>query len=125
MRNPITALMRLFYAASAPAEVPTWYSQTDEEPRPRALSIDECLRLQPGFSILPPADQQRVRDWAMDGSYDLTPEPLARIGEAAAVAFSRSAETHKAAQRRREIARYFGWRWYYADKMVSAEAQWR
>lgn len=107
---------RDYFAARAPTEIPHWFAH-DETPLPWILPVHTALELQPGFAELSPEGKATLSEWVRDGSWDLD-DLLAPIGEAANKAISESRKNREQAEEEREAARYFAWRWHYADAML-------
>lgn len=113
------ARMDLF-AIHAPAEIPPWFAHGDDlPPLPAVLSGREALDGQPGFVDLPEEDKEHLRQWILDGTWDLASH-LDEIGQAANRAIAQShADRHNASQLR-QAQHYFAWRWHYASAMLAA-----
>ncbi len=113
------ARMDLF-AIHAPAEIPPWFDHGDDlPPLPAVLSGREALDGQPGFVDLPEEDKEHLRQWILDGTWDLASH-LDEIGQAANRAIAQShADRHNASQLR-QAQHYFAWRWHYASAMLAA-----
>lgn len=103
--------MRDYFAARAPLEIPAWF----QGPESRVL-----IRPLPGDRIVP-----WVENWLRDPCYDLA-DVVEDDARDEAIAFEALMREFWAAQTRvkqeREIARYFAWRWHYADQMLAAGA---
>jgi hypothetical protein len=110
--------LRDYFAAHAPTEIPAWFVYGDDRPPiPHILDIGSALALQPGLADLFDFEQENLRQWLYDGSWDLEPK-LEAIGHAASKAIAESREARRAAEEQREADRYFAWRWHYADNMI-------
>jgi len=95
---------RDYFAAHAPAEIPSWFAH--EQPK-------RDLPPMPDYRKLDPAHQDIALDWQRDGCFDL-PEEIAWFGK--------EVEAHREAKADWDdanyAARFFQWRWYYADMMI-------
>ena len=98
---------RHWFAALAPAEIPTWYvgpkSAVVVPPMPDKYAVQD------------PADRAAIEDFL--DTDNLLPPHLQWFSDALdAHMDARDAAELDAAQ-----LRYFGWRWYYAEQMVAAD----
>lgn len=118
----MSAELRDYFAARAPAEIPEWFEHQPETV-PHILPIYRALEMQPGYAQLSEDDKERARAWLTDGSWDIDNESVATIAGSAGRAIDASREARESAERRNEIARYFAWRWYYADAMLARREQ--
>lgn len=113
------ARMDLF-AIHAPAEIPPWFAHGDDlPPLPAVLSGREALDGQPGFVDLPEEDKEHLRQWILDGTWDLASH-LDEIGQAANRAIAQSHADRHNANQLRQAQHYFAWRWHYASAMLAA-----
>lgn len=99
---------RDYFAAHAPIEIPTWF----EHPEP-----PKNIPPKPDFAALDPAHQSIVRDWQEDPCFDL-PEELTWYAEKWTAYQKARADWND----ENDAARFFHWRWYYADRMLVAGA---
>ncbi|KWC56541.1 hypothetical protein [Burkholderia ubonensis] len=99
--------LRDFFAAKAPGEIPVWFKYVPVVPRPEVPVPREIL----------PADQckefEGLGEWLDEE--DVSPE-VNEFHERYVLAH-RAAEAWDAEQ---VVARYFAWRWHYADMMLRA-----
>jgi hypothetical protein len=97
--------LRDYFAAHAPAEIPTWFTHVELAktfpPMPEVEELDETHHKIAG-------------DWRRDGCFDL-PEEIAWWGEK--VVAHRTGKASWEDLNRRE--RYVQWRWAYADMMLA------
>jgi hypothetical protein len=103
----------LYLAANAPTEIPSWYQPAfkglEHPPRPP----------------IPEEFNDALKKWEHDSSYKWsTPfENVDSIAAAHADALQAAMETWRSEIYRREearqVARYFAWRWYWADQMLA------
>lgn len=99
-------MLRDYFAAHAPAEVPEWFQHVpparDYTPMPKWMDWPE-------------EHHRALRAWLSDGCYDL-PDELS--------AFQEQARQHREDKRfwdaRNQAARFIQWRWRYAEMMLEA-----
>lgn len=100
--------LRDYFAARAPGEIPNWFKH---------VSPVKDFKPLPSWQELPlKEDQNQVRDWMSDGCYDL-PDNLSWFQEA----FVKYRAAYAVWEEADKIARYFQWRWYYADTMLQTQ----
>lgn len=102
--------LRDYFAARAPTSIPIWFTHVEPSkdglpPMPDRLQLDK-------------SHQKIAQDWEEDPIYDL-PKELAWYGEKV------FAYRHACALWRDEnnAARFFQWRWHYADAMLAEQTQ--
>lgn len=98
--------IRQWFAAHAPTEIPHWF---EHEPPSRA-SIPRLVTVD---DVTLPEHKKIVKDWLCDAVCDL-PEELTWFVDMR-LAYS---EAFDAWERENLRARYFQWRWFYADAML-------
>lgn len=112
-----SATMADFFAAHAPA-VPDWFElDASGQDAPQPLHWRDALQQQHGFVHLSTRDQDHLKQWMQDGSWDL-PEELESYGTGArrdVDARQREIQDQRDAYER---DRFFAWRWYYAHQML-------
>jgi hypothetical protein len=120
--NFVGMSLRDQFAAHAPSEIPQWFSAAwaEHTPTPLPLSISSAIAQHERARKLSAMDEERLRSWLDDGSYDLDDPELAEIGEEVVNAINASRENSIAAGKEHELALYFSWRWYFADEMLKA-----
>lgn len=100
---------RDYFAAHAPDQIPVWFVHKEPKreypPMPDYLKLDET-------------HQQTALSWQRDGCFDL-PEEIAWFGEKVTAHRKGKADWEDA----NYAARYFQWRFYYADMMIVQAAE--
>jgi len=97
---------REWFAANAPVEIPNWFEHVAPE-----KNIDAYPDWQ---SISNEEDRQLCKDWLHDPIYDL-PDYLQWFSDKVKEITKANAEYN----RQNTIARYFQWRRYYAETLLS------
>jgi hypothetical protein len=113
------ASLRDYFAAHAPDFPPTWFTVEMEDPMPRVLDKREALAVQLGFADLSEEEKNEALEWLGDGIYDIKSEPVRAVAEAASDLIKASELMVQAWNERHNEARYFAWRWYYAQQMLA------
>jgi len=110
--------LRNYLAANAPTEIPEWF-----RPNLPAIPLYKgpagFLTDDPRYKALTREQQRILFDWMHDSGYDID-ESLMALGREA---YDKHAQLERDRERisdEREEARYFKWRWYYAENMVGA-----
>lgn len=100
--------LREYFAAHAPTEIPAWFHYT-KPPKdfPKHPSLDEISTDEND------PHRREVDSWLQDPIYDL-PEELQWFANKVKAHYDGKECWEQAAQR----ARYFQWRWAYADAMI-------
>ena len=113
--------LRQYFAATAPANVPEWFKHK-HAPRPKVPSGDVFVPVH--LAGRAPELQSLADAWRGDPCYDLrqveglwTEEELDALEEYEG-RWTRYWEERDYWRGDDERARYFQWRWYYADRMV-------
>ncbi len=109
-----------YFAANAPAEIPNWY-------QPTLPTVDEQTRHLRASVIDTPFQVERLRrgvqDWRKDPCFDLEglgeTEGERKFLKAYEEAFNVYSEACAVARSKNEQARYFAWRWHYANSMLA------
>jgi hypothetical protein len=120
--NALNVSTLAWFAAMAPAEIPSWFNFTDPHEIPKALGIDEALAMDPLWPNASPGTQKEIRAWLDDGSWDLDGAFEVAVGMGAR---ERIDQRHEEIQRTRdanEAARFYAWRWAYARQMAKGLA---
>lgn len=103
MKEELT--LRDYFAVHAPDDIPGWFEATlspaTMPPMPRWQDLDKV-------------HQNTALSWINDGCFDL-PNELEWFGKQVI----RHREAHVQESQRRMHARYFQWRWHYADRMLA------
>lgn len=108
--NPKGMKLRAYFAVRAPEEIPAWF----KGPALRAVKLP----------VPDAAIAEEAAEWNRDPCYDL--DGVFDDGERQRLAREYSDAMDKygseivAAQAEMEVARYFAWRWHYADMMLAA-----
>lgn len=102
--------LRDYFATHAPTSIPIWFTHVEPS--------KDNLPAMPDHLQLDEVHQKIARDWEEDPVYDL-PEELTWYGEKV------FAYRHAWALWRDEnsAARFFQWRWHYADGMLAERTQ--
>lgn len=104
--------LREYFAARAPAEIPEWFGG----PPVRNVARPYC----------PSEIASEVAEWLRDPCYDLDgvfdDEPRQQMAKAYQDATNQYDQEVVVAQGEQVIARYYAWRWHYADQMLNAAA---
>lgn len=100
---------REVFAKDAPQEIPDWFEFKDP-------SLKHPVG--PTFKNLSPEDDRTVRDWIKDPSYDLD-EHLQWFQ----MAWEQYLEDRFQYENQLKIDKYFAWRVYYADMLLSQLAK--
>ncbi len=115
--------LRDWFATHAPTEIPAWFTHGDDlPPLPGVLYAEVTLEQQTGYAGLSEPDKEHLRQWLMDGSWDLD-DHLEAIGNAANSAITQSRQDRDNAAQQRKADRYIAWRWHYADMMIRSRQQ--
>lgn len=101
---------RQLFAALAPAQIPDWFDITFELPQPVLPSVKE---------LADEGDRQQFIA-LHDGKLDVSAASFAAIGLFRE--YQAALALRQTWYRDKEAARYFGWRWYYADQMLATQA---
>lgn len=110
--------LRDYFAAKAPTEIPDWF-RCSGQPVPSAPTTEQALQQVKGFDSFSYSQKDTLRAWLRDPVFDLEAD-IADIG-AAANEIMRLAELDRENVRRENTAaRYYAWRWAYADAMLNA-----
>ena len=112
-------LVRDYFAAHAPTEVPDWFKHPDQAEVPELLSNAAALQQVPELAECSQEDKRRLREWMLDPHYDIE-QPLMAIGARAFQLKDEVRIEREAAIAFNRAARWFAWRWHYADVMLKA-----
>jgi hypothetical protein len=105
---------RAWLAVHAPKEIPDWFYAISNRLPPTVPQWDE----KPEAKNLTDEQRLTIRQWLLDGSYDL-PDELAWV----APAVEARRRWQKEADEHNMLTRYFTWPWHWADMMIRSEDQ--
>jgi hypothetical protein len=95
-----------YFAARAPIDIPDWFKHREPE---------YTVPPRPNYMALATKEHQDIAlDWQRDPCFDL-PEELAWFGEMMKTYRNAIAERDEL----NRVARFFQWRWYYANAMIA------
>jgi hypothetical protein len=107
-----------WFAAMAPAETPAWFNFIDPHDIPKGLGVDEALALDANWHRVSKGAQNEIRQWLDGADWDLEDDVLAEIGSAARERMDQRREEIQRTRDANEAARFYAWRWAYAQQMV-------
>ena len=108
--------LRAYFAAHAPNEIPNWFVFERPPIRP-AISRWHALAKVPGFEALSTEGKRDAAAWLADPCYDPS-DDIEPICKEAQRLMGLDQDRFEAERRAAEAARYFAWRWHYADQML-------
>jgi hypothetical protein len=118
--NNSSTAARDYFAAHAPQEIPDWF-QPPGEPVPAVAHRYFFLQADERWNALTTEAKRLHLDEHDEMGAEHVSDPVVR--EVIVSATARTAENHEAVKKanaRNEAARYFAWRWHYADQMLAA-----